>query len=194
MNKKAHGFTIVELLIVIVVIAILAAISIVAFINIRQRANVTAKEAEISQIKKAFEVYSVEHGDGEYRNYPYHAVWGNPDSTVVGVDNIELPTEMENKITLICQLNEGLICGDKSAITTSSYILGLADGAGYALFYWDDVQRAWRQDNVGPTIGDWTKTDYAYKWVSWEEGVSEDDSGWVPCDDPTFEQCSAWFK
>ena len=139
MNKKAQGFTIVELLIVIVVIAILAAISIVAFINIRQRANVTAKEAEISQIKKAFEVYSVEHGDGEYRNYPYHAVWGNPNSAVVGLDSVELPKDMKDKITLICQLTEDIVCGDKSAITTSSYILGLADGAGYALFYWDDV-------------------------------------------------------
>ena len=39
MNRKAHGFTIVELLIVIVVIAILAAIAIAAYTNIQDRAN-----------------------------------------------------------------------------------------------------------------------------------------------------------
>ena len=42
MNREAHGFTIVELLIVIVVIAILAAISVAAYVNIQERARFSA--------------------------------------------------------------------------------------------------------------------------------------------------------
>lgn len=42
MKQKAHGFTIVELLIVIVVIAVLAAITVVAYNGITRRANNTA--------------------------------------------------------------------------------------------------------------------------------------------------------
>ena len=53
MIKKAHGFTIVELLIVIVVIAILAAISIVAYTGIQERAQKSKVQSDIAQIIKA---------------------------------------------------------------------------------------------------------------------------------------------
>lgn len=43
-QTKSSGFTIVELLIVIVVIAILAAITIVAYNGIQDRANTTANQ------------------------------------------------------------------------------------------------------------------------------------------------------
>ena len=54
---KRRGFTIVELLIVIVVIAILAAITIVAYNGIQQRARVTALWSGIKQVDKSFHLY-----------------------------------------------------------------------------------------------------------------------------------------
>ncbi len=62
MNRKAHGFTIVELLIVIVVIAILAAISIAAYTNIQQRAKNTAIINAASQSLKMIQAYIAEYG------------------------------------------------------------------------------------------------------------------------------------
>ena len=53
MRKTTNGFTIVELLIVIVVIAVLAAITIVAYNGIQARANQSKMQADLSQIKKA---------------------------------------------------------------------------------------------------------------------------------------------
>ena len=53
MNRKAHGFTIVELLIVIVVIAILAAISVAAYTNIQERAKTSRRNSEMAQLLKA---------------------------------------------------------------------------------------------------------------------------------------------
>lgn len=54
---KKRGFTIVELLIVIVVIAILAAITIVAYNGIQQRARDTQRVSDIASILKALESY-----------------------------------------------------------------------------------------------------------------------------------------
>lgn len=52
MRKSISGFTIVELLIVIVVIAILAAISVVAYNGIQTRARDAARDTALSTLKK----------------------------------------------------------------------------------------------------------------------------------------------
>ena len=51
-DRKTEGFTIVELLIVVVVIAILAAITIVSYNGIQNRANDSAAKSEVSQNAK----------------------------------------------------------------------------------------------------------------------------------------------
>ncbi len=56
---QQRGFTIVELLIVVVVIAILAAITIVAFNGIQQRATTAALQSETSQALKKLETYAI---------------------------------------------------------------------------------------------------------------------------------------
>lgn len=62
MKKKAHGFTIIELLVVIIVIAILASISIVTYNGIQQRARDAQREQDIAQIIKALELYYMRNG------------------------------------------------------------------------------------------------------------------------------------
>ena len=60
--KSRQGFTIVELLIVIVVIGILAAISIVTYTGIQSRARDAVIANKESQVKKKLEVYKIENG------------------------------------------------------------------------------------------------------------------------------------
>lgn len=62
MHKTKSGFTIVELLIVIVVIGILASITVVAFNGVRARALESEKISKVSQIQKALESYKVING------------------------------------------------------------------------------------------------------------------------------------
>lgn len=62
-NKRDSGFTIVELLIVIVVIAILAAISIIAYNGIQTRAKDVSRVAKINDIAKALELYKADKGE-----------------------------------------------------------------------------------------------------------------------------------
>lgn len=61
MRKTVSGFTIVELLIVIVVIAILAAITIVAYNGIQQRSNNTATISAAHQATKLIKSYDAIH-------------------------------------------------------------------------------------------------------------------------------------
>ena len=57
-KTKERGFTIVELLIVIVVIAILAAITIVAYNGIQNRAKASTAQSLASQVAKKAEAYN----------------------------------------------------------------------------------------------------------------------------------------
>lgn len=61
-HKKQPGFTIVELLIVIVVIAILAAVTIVAFNGLQQRSRDSRRASDIAAITKALELYHTDNG------------------------------------------------------------------------------------------------------------------------------------
>jgi prepilin-type N-terminal cleavage/methylation domain-containing protein len=58
-----NGFTIVELLIVVVVIAILAAITIVAYNGIQNRAKISAVKSSLESAVKSVEVYAIKNGD-----------------------------------------------------------------------------------------------------------------------------------
>ena len=57
------GFTIVDLLIVIVVIAILAAITIVAYNGVQQRGRDTVRKNDLVQIAKLLRLYEIDNGD-----------------------------------------------------------------------------------------------------------------------------------
>lgn len=64
-KNKVKGFTLVELLIVIVVIAILAAISIVAYNGITQRARDTQRATDAGNLAKAIVNYNADK-DGKW--------------------------------------------------------------------------------------------------------------------------------
>lgn len=82
MQKKQKGFTIVELLIVIVVIGILAAITIVAFNGVQTRAKYSKISQDLKSMQKLIEIYKADKG-----HYPVASVnWirssSNPDDFI----------------------------------------------------------------------------------------------------------------
>ena len=61
-GTRREGFTIVELLIVIVIIAILAAITIVAFNGVQQRSRDSKRKQDVAQIAKLLSLYEIDNG------------------------------------------------------------------------------------------------------------------------------------
>ncbi len=61
-KSKHHGFTIVELLVVIVILGILAGITLVAYTNITKKADQAVLQSDISNASKQLEIFKVTNG------------------------------------------------------------------------------------------------------------------------------------
>lgn len=103
MRIKQKGFTIVELLIVIVVIGILAAITIVAFNGIQQRGRNAQTIAAVKDYKKIYLSYALDNssypGTGNYclgTGYPGNLCWDNRAYTPSTVVDTALKTYASN--------------------------------------------------------------------------------------------------
>jgi prepilin-type N-terminal cleavage/methylation domain-containing protein len=83
---KQNGFTIVELLIVIVVIGVLAAITIVAYNGIQQRARDNRRTNDSVSIRKALELYKIDNG-----TYPMGGYYESTDANWTTFSNILKP-------------------------------------------------------------------------------------------------------
>ena len=88
-KQKQAGFTIVELLIVVVVIAILAAITIVAYNGIQTRAKQAAAQSSAAQASKKAATYAIQNAD----LYPstIEAMGLDPNTYQYSVDNESSP-------------------------------------------------------------------------------------------------------
>lgn len=84
-KQKQTGFTIVELLIVVVVIAILAAITVVSYNGISQQSRFSVMRQDIATINKAILMYHSEKG-----HYPYGtpATGGNTTGTRLNIPGL----------------------------------------------------------------------------------------------------------
>ena len=140
MYRRTQGFTIVELLIVIVVIAILAAISVVAFNNIQTRARNTARATQIAQVAKLFELYRTQNGAYpvlptggiDYcvgTGYPYGKCRDSKNNGVYGV--LESNTALSSKLATVGTIPNGNYYPVNDSV--GPYVHTAGDNASFSL-------------------------------------------------------------
>ncbi len=170
MNRKAHGFTIVELLIVIVVIAILAAISVAAYTNIKDRANQSANQATIRIYVQALRLMKSETGSLPTGNYE--------DSSCLGPDPQPNPcAESGQTASLTSTANTKTILA-KYGMTSQPGIVGGASG-GYLIYtaiYYGEPALLWRVPSSQECVGSGGRF-HRGAAVGWVDGVTYSSRG-----------------
>jgi prepilin-type N-terminal cleavage/methylation domain-containing protein len=134
--KSERGFTIIELLIVIVIIAILAAIVIVAYNGITARANTTKAQTNAATVQKVAEAFNADSGRYPASVAEFASGYGSSPST-------KLPTG----VTVISGLpgTNGTTFTGTEPLTTSngltnvtySCFITCTNSTGGRINYWD---------------------------------------------------------
>lgn len=79
--KNQKGFTLIELMVVVIIIGVLAAIAIPRFIGAQHKARVSAAKADVSIIREGLGLYAIDYGD-----YPTAATYAALRDSLVDAD------------------------------------------------------------------------------------------------------------
>lgn len=146
--KNNSGFTIVELLIVIVVIAILAAISIVAYNGVQTRGQNASADSIANQIAKKAEAYFTVNG-----SYPTTAAnFNSTTSTESNLGSLKVTVATNLAPTApTAATNFNNIASAYTQFTSGSRVIYNGSANGYVVTYKKDSGVATRSNGTAPS-------------------------------------------
>lgn len=165
--KTHRGFTIVELLIVVVVIAILAAITVVAYTGIQNRTHDSVVQSDLKSIAKKFEAYKIDNGvypvgDGQLQTTGIEVSKGSYGPGFSGVHNL-----LYCRVTSEGPLDFALMAESRSG---TIYIYRSATGGLTTISSWPSTGSNTNCQSVGinQTVGsDRDILKYHNAWAGW---------------------------
>ena len=154
--NKAKGFTIVELLIVIVVIGILATVSIVAYNGVSAKARDSVRQQDVRQVHKLIEIYYAKNG--EYPKTTSNFNWVIGSATRMGQNCTIRPTTNVNRTdkwvpgldTPLPQSRPNTGKGPGGATGCYMYV---SDGQKYIISAWGNIESGPQTDTMYRRLG-----------------------------------------
>jgi prepilin-type N-terminal cleavage/methylation domain-containing protein len=135
-NQRNRGFTIVELLIVIVVIAILAAITIIAYNGIQSRSHTTSQKATAASLAKKVEGYNA-------INNMYPALTDSSSRNTTAQLNLNTTTALSGSGTTLGTSASGVSDNTvelRLCSSTSSALSGTTPASGFIVYIYDQTK------------------------------------------------------
>ena len=132
------GFTIVELLIVIVILGVLATIVIVAYSGVQERARSAKRQNDIAAVQKIVEAYNAEKGEYPKTSNDTPANWRSID--VQTDDNCQNGSSTANWIPGVsAKLPQSDVSSNKGVDGLNGCYLYASNGTFYVLSAWNMV-------------------------------------------------------
>jgi prepilin-type N-terminal cleavage/methylation domain-containing protein len=149
-NIKQSGFTIVELLIVIVVIGILAAITIVAYNGIQNRAKTTTAQSAANNVAKKAEIYNTEQSA-----YPatFATLSGATPDKSYALTGVTFQSGAMSTAPAAANTANLQICGHSGTTTAPASAAGITTTTGNIIGYWDFAAGQQKTVTTGTTSG-----------------------------------------
>jgi type IV pilus assembly protein PilA len=104
--KNRKGFTLIELIVVLAVLAVIMAIAVPRFLGVQNNAEVQADESSLEMVRKAAELYFAQNPDEDtvsgsaldVEDFEFQSTSGDFDGN--GLDDIEATIDADGDVTV----------------------------------------------------------------------------------------------
>ena len=109
-NTKRPGFTLIELVMVIIILGVLAAVAIPVFVNLQSEANTAAEKGVVGAVRAGIVSYYIDTARGNKTSYP---------ATLDAVADGTMASKSNPLFTVV--LTQGGITADWKKVSASTY-------------------------------------------------------------------------
>jgi general secretion pathway protein G len=140
---KHRGFTLVEILIVVIILGILAAIVIPQFTNASQNARESSLQSTLQTLRSQIQLYKIQHGETlpnlvtDWTPFTGTTSYGNPSQTF-GPYMQAVPVNSMNGSSVVIDSTVSLAASSAPTVASCGFVYDYNSGSGSGLIYGTD--------------------------------------------------------